>query len=174
VAATHGRSLWVLDVTPLRQLTEKVLAAKAHLFQPPATVVWAPGLTRRFSGHKRFLGENPAGGAGMYYSLAQKADKVSLSVVDRLGKTVRELKVKNEPGLHQAVWDVRHAPQRRSGNQQPRQSQGERAEPGIYRIVLSVDGTELAQDLTVEADPEYPAALTSEEDVAYDKEPEGY
>lgn len=175
VAATHGRSLWVLDVMPLRQLTEKVLTAKAHLFEPPATIVWAPGLTRRFPGHKRFLGENPAGGAGVYYSLAEKADKVSLEVVDRLGKTVRELKVKNEPGLHQAVWDVRLAAERRTGNQQQQQPTiGPRAEPGIYRIVLSVDGKRLAQDLTVEADPEYPAAVTSEEDVAYDKEPEGY
>src|SRR5262249_57922547 len=30
VAATHGRSLWVLDVTPLRQMTQDALTAKAH------------------------------------------------------------------------------------------------------------------------------------------------
>src|SRR5262249_15398286 len=34
VAATHGRSLWVLDVAALRQITPEVLKAKAHLFEP--------------------------------------------------------------------------------------------------------------------------------------------
>src|SRR5207253_7994756 len=40
VAATHGRSLWVLDVTPLRQMTEEALKAKAFLFRPNAVVKW--------------------------------------------------------------------------------------------------------------------------------------
>jgi hypothetical protein len=176
VAATHGRSLWVLDVMPLRQLTEEVLTAKAHLFAPPSTVIWAPGLTRRFSGHKRFLGENPGNGAGVYYSLAEKADDVSLKVVDRMGNTVRELRVRNEPGLHQATWDVRYAPERSEENRSRtgQRPEGRRADPGIYRIVLSINGKEFGQDLTVEADPEFPAALASEADAAYDKELEDY
>ncbi|MBF6590693.1 MAG: glycosyl hydrolase, partial [Ktedonobacterales bacterium] len=43
IAATHGRSLWILDdLTPLHQLTEEVRAAAAHLF--------APRLALRFAG----------------------------------------------------------------------------------------------------------------------------
>jgi photosystem II stability/assembly factor-like uncharacterized protein len=182
VAATHGRSLWVLDVMPLRQMTPEVLASKAYLFEPPATVIWASGLTRRFSGHKRFLGENPNAGAGIYYTLREKTDKLSLKIVDRHGKTVRELKPKNEAGLHQVVWDVRRTAERRSntastggsGSRTAGNTAGPRAEPGVYQIVLSVSGEELTRDLTVEADPEFPAALTAEEDVQYDKEAEDY
>ena len=34
IAATHGRGIWILDdITPLQQLTDKVTAAEAHLFQ---------------------------------------------------------------------------------------------------------------------------------------------
>jgi hypothetical protein len=44
----------------------------------------------------------------------------------------------------------------------------------LYQVVLSVGGKEYARDLTVEADPEFPAALTAEEDVQYDKEAEDY
>ena len=32
VIGTHGRGIWIMDVAPLEQLTDKVLAADAHLF----------------------------------------------------------------------------------------------------------------------------------------------
>src|SRR5207249_11826817 len=39
VAATHGRSFWILDdVTPLRQLQPDIKLASAHLFKPRDTV----------------------------------------------------------------------------------------------------------------------------------------
>ncbi|HET7296921.1 MAG TPA: glycosyl hydrolase, partial [Gemmatimonadales bacterium] len=39
IAATHGRSFWVLDdVTPLRQLADSALRAPAHLFAPAPAV----------------------------------------------------------------------------------------------------------------------------------------
>jgi photosystem II stability/assembly factor-like uncharacterized protein len=39
VAATHGRSFWILDdVTPLRQLSEKIQNSSAHLFAPRPTI----------------------------------------------------------------------------------------------------------------------------------------
>ena len=39
VAATHGRSFWVLDdLTPLRQLTEQIAGETAYLFPPRPTV----------------------------------------------------------------------------------------------------------------------------------------
>ena len=34
IAATHGRSIWIVDVTPLEQLTDAVLAADGALFAP--------------------------------------------------------------------------------------------------------------------------------------------
>jgi len=41
IAATHGRSLWILDdITPLQQLTPAVLESDAHLFQNKVATVW--------------------------------------------------------------------------------------------------------------------------------------
>ncbi len=38
VVATHGRAFWVLDdLAPLRQITEVISNAEAHLFEPPPT-----------------------------------------------------------------------------------------------------------------------------------------
>ncbi len=60
IAATHGRSLWILDdITPLQQLTPAVLAADAHAFSNRVATVWkavSRGATR---GHLLFQGRNP-------------------------------------------------------------------------------------------------------------------
>jgi photosystem II stability/assembly factor-like uncharacterized protein len=111
VAATHGRSLWVLDVTPLRQTTAEVLKGKAHLYRPATAVRWRPE-PRRGGTNRRFVGENPRTGAQVYYALPSKADKVSLKIVDYTGKTVRELEARSEPGLHRVSWDLAQTPER--------------------------------------------------------------
>ena len=60
IAATHGRSLWILDdITPLQQLTPAVLAADAHAFTNRVATIWkaiSRGATR---GHLLFQGRNP-------------------------------------------------------------------------------------------------------------------
>ena len=108
VAATHGRSLWILDITPLRQLTTEIAKAKAHLFEPLTAVRWH--LEPRKGGtNRRFVGEPAPAGTQIYYALSKKADKISLSVVDYAGKTVRELRATGEPGLHKIAWDLSSA-----------------------------------------------------------------
>jgi photosystem II stability/assembly factor-like uncharacterized protein len=115
VAATHGRSLWLLDVTALRQITTETLKAKAHLYEPNAVVRWQmeQGRDGWFSdSSRRFIGQNPPRGAVLFYSLCQKAAKGSLQVQDYAGKTIAELPIKTEPGLHQIVWDLMERPLR--------------------------------------------------------------
>ena len=60
IAATHGRSLWILDdITPLQQLTLAVLASDMHLFRNKVATIWnaiSRGATR---GHLMFQGRNP-------------------------------------------------------------------------------------------------------------------
>jgi photosystem II stability/assembly factor-like uncharacterized protein len=109
VAATHGRSLWVLDIKPLRQMSTEVLKAKVHLFEPNPGVRWRTEPQRASpygNGSRRFIGDNPPPGTQIYYSLAKKADKVNLKVVDYAGKTVRELEAKTDPGLHRVAWNL--------------------------------------------------------------------
>jgi photosystem II stability/assembly factor-like uncharacterized protein len=204
VAATHGRSLWILDITPLRQMTADVLKAQVHLFKPLTAVRWqmepAHGRTNR-----RYVGENPPNGAEIYYLLQKKADKIALKVVDFEGKTVRDLLATGDPGLHRIVWDLVRTPNRPAegrgpnpqgggggrrgvrgagpaggpgtppgapggqagggapGQETPPPMQGggrgrggrggPPASPGMYRIVLTVDGQEMTQALRVESDP---------------------
>jgi photosystem II stability/assembly factor-like uncharacterized protein len=158
VAATHGRSLWVLDATPLRQMKADTLKAAATLYRPATAMRWRREPARGTPygvGDHLFVGQNPSPGAHIFYSLAKKAEKVQLKIVDYTGKTVRELPVKKEEmtaGLHRLTWDLAR------GGAGPGPGQGRRrvqnpAAPGMYRIVLSVEGKDFTQGLRVENDP---------------------
>jgi hypothetical protein len=178
VAATHGRSLWVLDVIPLRQITGEVVKERAHLFEPGTLVRWRsePGKGSPFGqGSRNFTGQNPPRGAQIYYSLAAKAEKISLKVMDVSGKTVRELQVKGDPGMHRVTWDLLSGGPPRQGGPGgggARPKGGDPAQPapgqpvpaGSYRVVLSVDGVELARNLRVEPDPTVPGAIVTPEE----------
>jgi hypothetical protein len=120
VVATHGRSFWILDdITPLRQLTDGIRQAVAHLFEPrPATrfaTGWGfgsapiPGLTNyqhtgawisaarevtKPDGEKeqRLLdaGQNPHEGVYITYLLKEKPEgEVTLTLVDASGNGIR-------------------------------------------------------------------------------------
>lgn len=111
VAATHGRSLWVLDATPIRQATAERLAEAAHLYQPGDYEKWRVGLPRGQT-NRRFTGENPPRGVAIYYHLKEKAKDVTLKVYDAAGEEVRAIPAVTIPGLHRTAWDLGRAGRR--------------------------------------------------------------
>jgi S1-C subfamily serine protease/photosystem II stability/assembly factor-like uncharacterized protein len=108
VAATHGRSLWVLDVSPLRQFKSEYIAGTPALYPPSEVVRWRNELPRGRT-NRRFVGQNPAPGAQIYYSLPVAAEKVTIKIVDISGETLREIPGAKDPGLHKVRWDLRGA-----------------------------------------------------------------
>jgi photosystem II stability/assembly factor-like uncharacterized protein len=166
VAATHGRSLWILDVAPLRQMSPEVLTAKVYLFEPNRVIRWRTEPARGSPygvGSRLFVGENPPAGAPIYYALAQKAPKLSLKVLDYTGKMVADVKAPLEPGLHRVSWNmlaivppITTGPRKRAGGFRI-------AAPGMYRVVLNVDGKEFTHGLRIEADPTLPSDLIAAE-----------
>src|SRR5438093_475047 len=63
IVATHGRAFWVLDdISPLRQLSDQVPGASAHLFTPEPAVRFAGGRDERPA-----TGENPFPGVAVTY-----------------------------------------------------------------------------------------------------------
>jgi hypothetical protein len=119
VAATHGRSFWILDdLTPLHQLTEQVLGAPAHLLAPRPTFRLAPpmGYARQPAPGKSYMvaqgapatysetqsptgqtvrtfldaGKNPPDGVIVNYYLGQKPEgEVTLSFLDAQGQLIK-------------------------------------------------------------------------------------
>jgi hypothetical protein len=116
VAATHGRSLWVLDVTPLRQMSESALAAAAHLYKPANVVVWRNEPQRGTSGPRPYRGSNGPAAAQLFYSLKSAAQEVTLKVTSPDGTLIRTLNAPSkDPGLHVMQWDLRRTPAGRPG-----------------------------------------------------------
>lgn len=71
VIATHGRSMYVLEnITPLRELTPALLAAKAHLYKPKDAVRSVTQPT-------------------FQYYLRSAADTVKIEILDAAGKVIR-------------------------------------------------------------------------------------
>ncbi len=156
VLGTHGRSLWAVDVTPLRQMSGKAMAADAHLFAPNDVVLWQRQHSRGTTGGARaYRADSADGGAAVYYRLAERARSVRLEVRDAMGKTVATLEAPRDAGLHRVGWNLRIAGSEPSGGGgRFRFSRGRRAEPGTYVVELEVDGETFSRPLQVVPHPD--------------------
>jgi len=140
IAATHGRSFWVLDdLTPLRQLGDSALGAPVYLFTPGPAV-----RLRRSVGNDTPLppeephGTNPPAGAVIDYLLRAapppSSGPVTVEIRDARGGVVRRFSSDDRPtppaeppqiadewlprfepptrtvGLNRFVWDLRYPP----------------------------------------------------------------
>ncbi len=184
VAATHGRSLYVLDVTALRQFTPEKLAARAALYRPREAVRWLPD-PRRGRTSRSFEGENPPSGLAITYSLTEKAGSISLRVLDAQGKLVRSLRTKNEPGLHLATWDLTRPPEEAGTpvsnplleilRRRALENVAGRPVPtGTYQVVLTVGDETFSHPLDVESDPSLTAAEAARLERARMERPEQF
>ena len=81
IAATHGRGIWIVDITPLEQMAgdkgAKVVADAAYLFQPKTSYEYgqgpALGASSNGEGHKVFSAPSPTYGAEIAYRVAAGA-----------------------------------------------------------------------------------------------------
>jgi len=138
VVGTHGRSFWILDnITPLRQISDKVSQSEAYLF--------APQLTYRIRRNNNTdtplppevpAGQNPPDGVMLdYYLKSASSNPVMLEISEENGKPVRRFSSADKPepvdpnelniptywirpsrilsalpGMHRFVWDLHYPP----------------------------------------------------------------
>jgi photosystem II stability/assembly factor-like uncharacterized protein len=103
VAATHGRSFWILDdLTPLHQLTDLVRQAPAHLFAPRSTYRLPPPMG---------YGRQP--GPGKNYMLAQGVPATYYETPTPAGQTLRTFMDagKNPPDGVIVTYDLGQPPE---------------------------------------------------------------
>lgn len=171
--ATHGRSIWILDIPLLRQIKEDTIKNDPVLFKPGNVTRWRSEVGRGGT-TRRFVGDNPVNGAVLYYYLPKKVEKASIKILDVEGKTIREINGSTEPGLNKVVWNLTRAGTRPGGGPQgPRRGQGGFmffAAPGSYLVVLDVDKKESKQSIQVDADPNLPPGGLFLDEVLYEWE----
>src|SRR5438132_398251 len=176
VAATHGRSFWVLDdVTPLRQVTTQSAQADTILYQPETALRlhYPEEIDKR-----QPVGDNPPPGAMIdYYLKTGPKDEVTIDILDASGKLVRHLSSKEKKegeqppewpdrveraktipaneGMNRFAWDLRYdhpiqIPGAFYSGVGPR---GPLAPPGDYQAKLTVGSKSQTAPLHLAIDP---------------------
>ncbi|HKC64882.1 MAG TPA: hypothetical protein VKB86_14665, partial [Pyrinomonadaceae bacterium] len=138
IVATHGRGFWVLDdITPLRQLSDEVVRARAYLFHP-ADAYNIPQSSENGTPQPRDepLADNPPYGAIIdYYLKSTASGPVVIEILDPSGAMIRKYSsedkqppvnpdaldipaswvrppqsVPTTAGMHRWIWDLRPTP----------------------------------------------------------------
>jgi photosystem II stability/assembly factor-like uncharacterized protein len=164
IAATHGRSFWLIDdLTPLHQLSPDLAKSKEILYAPMPTYRM-PGSDR--GRDKRTEGQNHPGGVMIHYYLAEVTDdtKVTLDILETNGNVIRSysnkpgdkvgtLKVKQ--GGDRFVWDMRYPGYTTFPGMvyYGSPNRGPLAVPGTYKVRLTVDGRVQEQPFEIKKDP---------------------
>ena len=99
VIGTYGRGFWIMDdITPLQQLTNKVINSNAHLFVPRPAYRFQRvkgGQSGRASANiNYYLKDIPKGG-------------VKISILDSNGDLVNTVRGSARPGINRATWDLK-------------------------------------------------------------------
>ncbi|MEM6772080.1 MAG: glycosyl hydrolase, partial [Bacteroidota bacterium] len=165
IAATHGRSFWMIDdLGPVRQLSKEIADAPHHLYAPKPAYRMAQG-GGRGNASTLLTGKNhPNGVLFNFFVKDYEKQRVSLEIHDMGGKTIQlfatdakekgqRLKVGKEK--NRFVWDMRYpgflefegmilysSPNR-----------GPKAIPGTYRAILRVDDESTETTFEILPDP---------------------
>ncbi|MFN7491451.1 MAG: VPS10 domain-containing protein [Cyclobacteriaceae bacterium] len=182
IAATSGRSFWILDdLSLIRQYKagENGLA----LYQPEPTLLAnayseLDRSTADFDGTHPFRGVNPATGAVLYYQLPEMKDNehIQLEIKDAAGNVVRTFSSQADTtflhyeggpsadptlakakGLNRFVWNLRYPSMVGVTNVFVEQNfSGHKAAPGKYTVSLKCNGKQATTELEILSNPLYP------------------
>ncbi len=143
VVATHGRGIYITDISPLQELTSKVLAEDAHFFDVESKIQWV-NPRRMASSSSNFAGESEPNGIVIYYYLKNKVEGDVKVTVYKGNMEINELKGDSSAGIHRVVWDMmKSQPDSQAQGGQTQRFRGFRARgtpmiPGEYKFVLTV------------------------------------
>ena len=155
VVATYGRGLYVVDISPLQEMTAGVLEEDVHLFdiEPRTQRVTAALGNYQLLGDSHLLTPNEPNAFAINYYLKAKIDSpVKVTVSGPEGDVLVESEGKGEAGINTVSWDMRpRRPGRKPGpGVSPGFGGGARlAAPGEYVVTLEAAGTKLAKKAVI-------------------------
>ena len=163
VVGTHGRGIYIADVSELSQVNSMNMTAQAHLFDPEDKVRYVAS-DRMNRSYSNFDGESEPSGSTLSYYLGSGATDVSVSIY-RSTVMIAELEGETEAGFHEIMWDMTSRRERSEAEQEVARGQNQgggrggfgrgrggpdrtrfevnEAPAGEYRVVLTVDGQEM-------------------------------
>lgn len=152
VVATHGRGIFISDISPLQELNGKVFSEDVYLFEVEPKKQRVMRRSQSLSGHRHFTTPNEPYGFLIYYYLKNDVPTdASITITDPYGEEINTLKGTAKAGVHKVVWNMRHKPteeeleQRRLSPFRFRDPAGKLVIPGEYVVVLKVGEKKLTR-----------------------------
>ena len=178
IVATHGRSIWIADISFLSQMNSDNISSPLVLYKPATGYQWVEGLSSH-SSSANFAGESETPGIPLYYYTSGAEKELLLQITDG-ERVIFEKKADTEAGLHKLQWNFSKIVRERTDKEKEQMQQmmerykaygyteqdllerfGSmeyimgRVSPGKYKVRLSGDDTILEQDITVMKDHWY-------------------
>ena len=189
IAATSGRSFWILDdLSLIRQYKKDTTFS---IFDPSPAYLINGGseldqTSPEFTGLNSSRGVNPANGIVIYYQLPElkKTDTVIIEIKDASGNVVHTYSSKKdstykkydggppaEPilsttkGLNRFVWNMRYSTMPGVPDAYIESSyRGHKAVPGRYTVILKVGRQKVTTDAEILVNPLYPTDVATYKD----------
>jgi len=188
VLSTYGRGFWILDdISPLRQINTAVLEAGCYVFKPRAAYRFQRTNGYSLGPHGAYY-QDPPSGAALNYILKKKPEgEVKISILDADKALVKSLTGSKNAGINRVYWDLKHQdspeielrtpplghPGTAYGPESIRYNKegwrklsvegsgpdGPMVVPGVYTVIVEVDGEAYEQYLEVLKDPKSPATV---------------
>jgi photosystem II stability/assembly factor-like uncharacterized protein len=113
IAATHGRGIWIADVSVLQHLGDSAMTKDAFLFAPRTAYAFGEAPEAEISqGQGTWSGRNAPFGAEISYRLSSGTakDTVKIVITNMKGDTLTTLNGRGGAGLHRITWDLQGKP----------------------------------------------------------------
>lgn len=165
IAATHGRSFWMIDdLTPLHQLN-KELSSKENILYKPMASYRMPGGSGWRGPNRKLEGENHPGGVLIHFFVKSVDEKseIKLEILESPGTVINTFSTKGKgreqltvkSGGNRFVWDMRYPGYTTFPGMvyYGSPNQGPKAVPGKYKVRLTVNGNVSEQEFEILKDP---------------------
>ena len=158
VLATHGRGVIILDdISPLRQITQEVLAKDLHFFDLKPAIIEEQSSFGSTSGELEFIGNNPSSSAQIIYYLKKRhtLGKMDMEIQDDKGNKIITLSPGKQKGINVVNWDYNtKTPKTASGKILNRAGFiSPRVQEGNYKVVITKGKEVYTHNIKVLNDP---------------------
>jgi hypothetical protein len=147
VAGTYGRGIWIVDIAPIREMTDENLRGP-YLFSVKPRAIRREGAlgNYRLTGDTEPATPNDANGLLIYYYLNQDvAQPITITFADMTGKVVRTLFGAPKAGIHLVATESLSGP----GPGARRGPPPAAMPPGEYSVTLDLGASKLTRQARV-------------------------
>jgi photosystem II stability/assembly factor-like uncharacterized protein len=161
IVATHGRGIYIADISALAEVNLEALGQQSYFFQPESKVRWVRGVSNE-AASANFNGESEPAEIPLFYWLRSAVPDGVTFTVYQGNVAISTLEGAGEAGLHKVSWGMTKVPPAAAGEAQAQAAggggfggrgggggRGQAAPIGEYRVVMSVGGQQLERRVSI-------------------------